>query len=492
MPSRMHTVVSHPDAPLLDRSLRGRALRSAGLTFVRYGGAQVLRLGGNLVLSRLLFAEAFGLMALVSVLIQALHMFSDVGIRPSIVRSRRGDDPVFLDTVWTVQVIRGIGQFAIACAVAVPFARFYGEPLLAQMIPVAALSAVVLGFGSTKQYTQDRAMRLGRLVVMEIAAQASGTLLMVGLALVWRSVWALIFGALLTSVVRTLLSFAILHGRNNRFRWERDSRAELFIFGRWVFVSTMLTFTSQASDRLIFGKLFSLDTLGIYSIGKMLAAAPTEAVAQLSMSVVFPLLSRMVGEGRSPGPVFTSARKPVLIAAGFVLSGLAATGDTLIQLLYDPRYAGAGWVLQVLAVSAWFTVLGSVNTAVLLALGESKWMAATAGIKTLAMVCFIPIGAQVAGFQGAVAAIIAAEVLQCMFAAVVVSRKRLVRLLQDVPLTLLVLAAVAAGSATPIVLDLSGVPGLFASAAVVTLIWLPFGGPLLVRLVRDREALHAG
>jgi O-antigen/teichoic acid export membrane protein len=98
-------------APLLSR-LRGdglvaRVMRSSAFTALGYGASQAMRLASNLVLTRLLFPEAFGMMALVSVFIVGLTMFSDVGVGPSILQHRRGDDRDFLNTAWTVQVIRG-------------------------------------------------------------------------------------------------------------------------------------------------------------------------------------------------------------------------------------------------------------------------------------------------------------------------------------------------------------------------------------------------
>ena len=34
-------------------------------------------------------------------------LLTDLGIRQNIVQERRGADPIFLDTAWTVQIIRG-------------------------------------------------------------------------------------------------------------------------------------------------------------------------------------------------------------------------------------------------------------------------------------------------------------------------------------------------------------------------------------------------
>jgi O-antigen/teichoic acid export membrane protein len=63
-------------------SLDARFMRSSVFTLGGYGMGQVLRLASNLILTRILFPEAFGMMALVSVIMQGLAMFSDVGVSP--------------------------------------------------------------------------------------------------------------------------------------------------------------------------------------------------------------------------------------------------------------------------------------------------------------------------------------------------------------------------------------------------------------------------
>ena len=98
--------------------LMGRALRGSALTAGSFAITQGLRLASNLVLTRLLFPEAFGLMALVSVVVVGLQMFSDTGVGPAISRSPRGDDSTFLDTAWTINLIRGVLRWGLTCALA--------------------------------------------------------------------------------------------------------------------------------------------------------------------------------------------------------------------------------------------------------------------------------------------------------------------------------------------------------------------------------------
>jgi O-antigen/teichoic acid export membrane protein len=489
---------SADDAGGSDAGLGSRAVRGAAITFVRYGGSQALRLAANLVVTRLVVPEAYGLMALVNVLMQGLEMFSDIGIGPSIIRSKRGDDRAFLDTIWTIQLIRGAAIWLIACIAAVPFAAFYGEPLLQQIIPIAGASAVIASLAPTKQWTLNRHLQLGRLTVLDLSSQTLGLVLMIALAYTWRSVWALVWGSIAIIVLRTGFSYLFLPGPNNRFRWEPEARAELLGFGRWVFVSTMLTFLSQSCDRLIFGKLLTMEMVGIYSVGKQMASAPQEAVGHIGSNVVFPFYSRIVTSGQPLPPVFGRARFPLLVLAGWGLAVLAATGDAVIDVLYDDRYKAAGWVVQVLALGAWFTVLWSTNVAALLALGQSKWMAATTGVKTVANIVLIPLGWYIDhfqlgnnGFRGAVIALVVAEVIQLGFSSFAVWRNGLAPYWQDLPLTCYVLASAGVGAWMSSNLVSNNIQATLLGVLVVTLLWLPLGWPLLRKLIRKEGPLIA-
>src|SRR5215470_13141142 len=95
--------------PTSDRiSLRKRILSAGTWSLAGYGLSQAIRFGTNLLMTRLLVPDMFGVMAIATVVMVGLAMFSDLGLRQSIVQSRRGDDPAFLNTAWSVQIIRGV------------------------------------------------------------------------------------------------------------------------------------------------------------------------------------------------------------------------------------------------------------------------------------------------------------------------------------------------------------------------------------------------
>ncbi len=251
-----------------------RALRGSAWIMLGYGGSQALRLGANLILTRLLFPEAFGLMAIVTVFLVGLTMFSDVGIGPSISQSKRGDDPDFLNTAWTIQVVRGFALWLVACAIAWPVSWFYGDSALAYLLPVAGIALAIGGFDPTRIETAHRHLLVGRLTVLDLISQSIGIVTMVVLALILQSVSALVLGNLVGVAARLLLTHFFLPGVPNRFRWEPGAASELIGFGKWIFASTIFGFLSAQGDRAVLGKFLTLSMLGVYNIGYFLASFP--------------------------------------------------------------------------------------------------------------------------------------------------------------------------------------------------------------------------
>jgi O-antigen/teichoic acid export membrane protein len=101
----------------------------------------VLRLASNLILTRLLFEEAFGLMALVGVFLQGLQSFSDIGLRPAVIQNPKGEEPEFLATAFTIQGVRGLLLASVAALGAAPFAAFYSPKGVGRQMTIASTKA---------------------------------------------------------------------------------------------------------------------------------------------------------------------------------------------------------------------------------------------------------------------------------------------------------------------------------------------------------------
>ena len=387
-------------------TLMARVLRSASWLLIGYGGSQMLRLTANLILTRLLFPEAFGLMALVGVVTVGLAMFSDVGIGPSIAQNVRGDDPDFLDTAWTIQVIRGFGLWLAACLLAWPVAQFYGEADLALFLPIAGISLVVAGFNPTRIETANRHLLVGRLTVLDLISQVIGVAVMVGLALATGSVLALVVGGVIQAMTKLMLTHFFLPGHVNSFRWEKRAAQELIRFGKWIFLSTAFWFVTSQGDRAILGKFLSLEVLGLYNIGFFLASFPMLLGHAVTQRILIPVYRDRPAQAAAQNRMqqrklrfaLTSGILTLLLVMGFA-------GPWLTSLLYDSRYLASGVMVTLIACSLIPAVIGMTYDQAALAAGDSRSFFVFSAIRAVVQVTLLLIGVTYFGLVGAIAAI---------------------------------------------------------------------------------------
>src|SRR5438128_156141 len=194
-PPLAHTI---HDVPA--RWFQGAALRGAVWTMAGFGASQILRFSFNLVLTRLLFPELFGLMALVYSIMTGLSLFCDAGIAANIVRAPRGDDPAFLKTAWTLQIVRGFGLACVCLVIAWPMGALYGDRRLIWVLPMIGLANLIAAFNSTSLATLQRRMAVRTLVVVDVGTQVFSGVLMIAWARVSPGIWALIAGTMAAAV----------------------------------------------------------------------------------------------------------------------------------------------------------------------------------------------------------------------------------------------------------------------------------------------------
>jgi O-antigen/teichoic acid export membrane protein len=398
-----------PSITILDApagSLKNLAIRGVAWTIAGFGVAQVLRFGFNLALTRLLFPELFGLMALVYAIVSGVTLFCDIGTAPAVIRDPRGDDPVFLNTVWTLQIARGFGLAFLCLLLAAPVASFYGDHRLKWVLPVIGLSSIVAGFTSTSLLTLQRRISVKRIVRVEVGTQALSGAVMIAWAWFDPGIWALLAGTLASAVIRLVWSHTLIPERRDRLAWEPAALREVFKFGRWIWLASVLTFLASQIDRLILGKLLALQMLGIYSIALAISDAPRGLTLSINNNVIYPAYSKAAGMPRAQlREKILRHRWPLLVIMACVVTSLAVSGDIIIRLFYDKRYAAGAWMLQLLALGVWPSALSYTIDSSLFAIGQPRYAPYGNLSKLLFTAVGIPLGFRLFGVAGAVIAV---------------------------------------------------------------------------------------
>lgn len=325
--------------------------------------SQFVRLVTNLVLTRLLVPEMFGLMAIVNVILVGLNLFSDLGLSPNVVQSKRGEDKDFLNTIWVTQFFRG----GLLCILAVLIGGLvyllqgfrvidpetvYGDTLFPFIIMIMAISPLVSGFNSTNIMSASRELKLSRISIMTITTQVVSSVTMIVLAYQYRSIWALVIGTLVGACLTCFLSHSILASFRNSFHWNQKYFWEIFHFGKWIFISTILAYVINQSDRLYLAGNITPGELGVYSIAFYLSSSVLMIIGRLYGGVFFPALCDVCRTNSDNlSNVYYKLRFRVDFLAYVSFGIIFVAGSEMIEFLYDERYASAGWMLELLSIS---------------------------------------------------------------------------------------------------------------------------------------------
>jgi O-antigen/teichoic acid export membrane protein len=382
--------------------------------------SQLLRLVSNLILTRLLLPEAFGLVAAVNTLYFALVMFSDFGIWQSVVRSPHGEQARFLGTAWMVQLLRGVLLCAIVLMIALVLhwgasagwfasGTVYTDARLPLMMAVFSFSALIQGLESMKLALAQRELQGGRLARLEIATQLVAMCVTLSLALVTRSVWSLLVGTLAASATRTLMSHFYLPGHSARPCWDAGYATEILGFGKWIFVSSIIGFLAAHGEKLILGGTLSTPMFGIFSIASTLLAAVIGLYGALNAHVIFSSLSLA---HRSDQAEAAKVYSKVQQLADVLLAGLAGllctSGQWVVWLLYDTRYHEAGWMLQGLGLTL-LAIRYQVIEQYMFAHGQPAWVSANNGLRALSLLLLVPLGYRLGQAPGAIAGVVLSQ-----------------------------------------------------------------------------------
>jgi O-antigen/teichoic acid export membrane protein len=397
-------------APAARGRLRAKMLRGSFFEIGGYGAQQVLRLASNLILTRLLFPAAFGLAALVMVLMTGLVMISDVALCPCVVQSKRGDDPDFLNTAFTIQVLRGLGLALLMFLLARPAAWFYREPALAPLVALGSLQLVFNGLHSTSIFTLRRELRLGWVNGLELGQSLIAIPLTVLLSWIYRSPWALVTGGVVGAACFAVASHFLPVPYRNRFQWDKAAAHEIRLFSRWVLGSSTATFLGQQADRILLGKFLGAAWLGIYGVAANLGDAASAVVGRVISGVLYPVLSEANRTGRPDFADFYYRLRLRLDLFSMSVTGfLAGAGGWIITTLWDRRYADAAWIFQVLCVRAAFWLWVSPGETVLFSAGHTRYGFQRSATRLVGAVLFISLGYHFGGVRGLVWGTVATE-----------------------------------------------------------------------------------
>ncbi|MGE3175155.1 MAG: oligosaccharide flippase family protein [Planctomycetota bacterium] len=355
--------------------LRQRTIRSLGWQLLGAGGQRVVQFLGIAVLARLIAIEDIGLFGIVLAGVAAIEALTFFTGEQSQIHSARGGERPYLDTVFTVRLLRGLVVGGVLAALAPAFAWWFHKPefdgryWLTGLFLALSANGLLEAFQSPARAARMKELDFRRVAFGDFSAALLGTGVQIGLAWWLRDVWALVLGTLAATLLRSLCSYAVAP-YTPRLRLEREALRDLTGYTFGAAGTPFLLMLIAQGPALVLGKLFEATVIGVYSYCERLSKIGEDVCLRVLAPVAIPAYAKLKDEpARLAHAWLRSVRTIVLLA----LPGTAALvwmGNALPAVVFGPEYGAVAWLFPLLAFRGGIAAVNSVIGPLFWAIGE--------------------------------------------------------------------------------------------------------------------------
>jgi PST family polysaccharide transporter/lipopolysaccharide exporter len=298
--------------------------------------------------------------------IRGVQVLTQTGFGAALIQRKGGFDSA-KDTAFTLFAIRGIVLAICMIPLSAMMSYWFKQDELRLLILVCGLTFVFGGFSNINYVAAMRELDFRKVAMLENAAAVASFAASVVLAFYWRSVWALVVGFVVSSAMKTVLSYTLIAGRP-QFQLDRQIAGELFRYGKFITGASILTFIATEIDTVAIAKMTNPTQLGYYTVAFTLATFPAAHVAFVISNIMFSVFSKIQEDARMLRDTFLKMLDVIASLILPVVAGMAIAASELITTLYGAAWADSVIPFQYLcitgALEALVTAFGYVLSAV--------------------------------------------------------------------------------------------------------------------------------
>lgn len=420
------------------------AANSVPVLITTFTMQNVLRIVSNLVLTRLLAPEAFGVVGVISSINFVLQLLTDAGFYAFVVRSPHADDWRFRNIIWTIRLIRSAVLTTVMFVFAGALAAAFDKPELETPVRAASFLFLLEGVRSLHPITAERARRISYISIVEFSAFLLQMATTITAAYLTKSYWALIIGLYAGDIATAVFSYALYPGGFHRIAFDRETSRELWRFSRFIVSSSIITIVLNQTDKVFIGRALSLDGFGLYMLAANLTAASLALVRAYVIRILFPLFAETArNAAETLDKVYYSARRRMTAILAFLIGGGVGGGHLAVRILFDERYLSAGFYVSLLLLVPLFTLITLPAEQFTIVKGHVRATLEANIVRLIWILVSAPLGLHFFGVIGLVCAFALMEVATAVYWWFRLTRMRVLNLREEA----VMLAAAGAGMA---------------------------------------------
>jgi len=363
--------LNRTDDEISSADLTKRAVKASGWLLAARVVRKLLDMVKLIVLARLLTKGDFGLFGVVGMALTALHTFSQTGFDQALVQ-RKDDIESYLDTAWTVQLIRALALGAILFFAAEPIAAFFNDMRAASLLKVMAFSVVIAGTANIGIVYFKKELQFKKIFILTITGAVVSVVVGVILAYKLRSAWALVWAVIASTSVNCALSY-FLHPYRPKLKFDREKAYTLMRYGGWVLAGTITIYFGSQLDYIFIGRVLGVSALGIYLMAYKISLLPITEFTYTVARIAMPSYAKLQG---NPNRIRRAYDRLFQLTTALSIPACVGTimiAPQIIDILLGSKWQEAVLPLQILMGAQLLKSIASTGSPLFMGAGKPRY-----------------------------------------------------------------------------------------------------------------------
>lgn len=358
----------------------------------------------GIILARLLTPYDYGCIGMLSIFMVLAEAFIDGGFGSALIQKKRPTQEDY-STIFFWNIGMSFVMYAVLYFSAPAISRFYKIPLLCDVLRVQGLVLFIYAFNVIQQNQLRKNLNFKVLSIVTITTSLISLGVTVFMAYKGFGVWALVAQNLITAAIPAIVFWLFIKWRPSWvFSW--SSFKELFSFGFYMFLTSLLNQFGQQIQGLLIGKVYNPSTMGYYSKAHSTEKLASTSIGSVMNQVTYPLYAEVQDDKKQLANMIKRITMTLSYITWPLMFILLLCAKPIFVLLYSDRWLPSVPYFQVLCISGLAYCLQSVNNQSIAAIGKSRAMFIWTIVKrTVGIACIVG-GLALFGMKGLLAGVV--------------------------------------------------------------------------------------
>ena len=339
------------------------------------------------VLARLLVPSEFGLFGIASLVLALLEILTDTGINAILIQDEFKIKK-YLNTAWTLSIIRGFLISLMIITFAYPVSNFFNAPQAFKLLLLISVAPLIRGFINPLIIRFQKELEFNKEFFIRTSVFLIDALISIYFAYVLRSAVSIIYGLIAGIILELIISFILIKPTPS-FKLEKEKVKNLIRRGKWITASGIFEYIFYNIDDILVGKMLNISALGYYQMAYKISTLPISESSEVVSKVTFPVLVKISDDKerikRAYEKVFNSL---IIFVVPFCIL-LIIFAQSFVKVVLGNNWMHIVPVLRILAIHGAIRAISGSTSTLFLAFKKQEYIFIVTLISMVTIVVFI-------------------------------------------------------------------------------------------------------